>query len=133
MYNDLIGIPFVRGGRTAKGLDCYGLAMEVFRRNGVEIPEYDVDYTDEVKINKAINDGAVSERWKKIETPTVPCLLTIRFAQGFVNHVGVYIGNGRFIHTRERVGVCIERTNSPAWRGLIEGYYEYNNCSKEPV
>ena len=29
--------------------------------------------------------------------------------------LGVYIGQGRFIHTRKGVGVNIDRIDSPAW------------------
>lgn len=36
--DDLIGIPFVEGGRTLEGLDCAGLAQEVLRRAGFEPP-----------------------------------------------------------------------------------------------
>ena len=42
-YDDLIGVPFVDGGRDAKsGLDCWGLVKEVFRRQGYEVPDYHI-------------------------------------------------------------------------------------------
>ena len=53
--------------------------------------------------------------------------MAIRFGvpKGVVNHTGVYVGNGKFIHIRENVGVCVDRVNSPAWKKQIEGFYEY--------
>ena len=30
-----------------------------------------------------------------------------------------------YIHTRERIGVNIDRISSPAWRRVIVGFYEY--------
>lgn len=43
-YDDLIGIPFINGGRDRnKGFDCYGLVMEVYRRCGIALPEYTAD------------------------------------------------------------------------------------------
>jgi len=39
-YDDLIGIPFVDGGRDITGLDCWGLALELFKRQGYIIHDY---------------------------------------------------------------------------------------------
>lgn len=125
------------GGRNPqKGLDCYGLVMEVFRRYGYELPEYTDavrEWNNEKRCNEFYNEQK-SRYWKEIKNPTVPCLIAFSFnvPRGTVNHSGVYIGDGKFIHTRERVGACIESINNPAWRRLIEGYYECTiNGSKE--
>lgn len=33
-YEDLLNVPFVYGGRSKYGMDCYGLCIEMSRRNG---------------------------------------------------------------------------------------------------
>lgn len=33
-YDDLLEVPYILGGRTMAGLDCYGLVIECFRREG---------------------------------------------------------------------------------------------------
>ena len=39
---DLIGIPFVRGGRDPqRGMDCQGLVMAALARWGCDVPDYD--------------------------------------------------------------------------------------------
>ena len=129
-FNDLIGTPFVNRGRDAKtGLDCYGLVKEVFRRYGHEIPEYDMQYNydDMCRVNELISGNVKNYPWKEIKEPKEPCLIAIRFGspEGVVNHTAVYIGDGRFIHTRERIGVCIDRLSNPAWHRVIVGFYEY--------
>lgn len=130
-YSDLIGVPFKNRGRDIKsGVDCYGLVMEVHRRCGVELPEYTSDFDDMDKINSIfsgrINGGS---SWEKVDFASlpVPCLIAIRFGSppGVVNHAGCYIGNGKFIHIRENIGVCIDNINSPAWRKVIVGFYRY--------
>ncbi len=127
MYNfqKLLGIPFLDGGRDLKrGLDCYGLAMVVFNQMGIEIPEY---------YASAFNDQAVSNQIDKVkniewvqlekEALSVPCLILMKFNSNLENHVGVYIGEGKFIHCRNPIGVNIDRIESPAWRHRIVGFY----------
>lgn len=127
-FTDLIGVPFVNRGRdSVHGLDCYGLVKEVYKRYGYNIPEYDTDYNDMERINGLITGNTKGYPWKEISEPKVPCLIAIRFGSpaGVVNHTGVYIGGDRFIHTRERIGVNIDRISSPAWHRVIVGFYEY--------
>lgn len=128
-YDDLIGIPFINGGRDRnKGFDCYGLVMEVYRRCGISLPEYTADWDDEEKINSIVQREAGTTAWHRVKAPLpVPCLVALRMGTppGIVNHTGVYIGHGKFIHTRAKIGVCVSRIDSPAWRGVIEGFYEY--------
>lgn len=125
---DLIGVPFKNNGRDPKsGLDCYGLAMEVFHRFGIEIPEYWSDYDNCEKISNIIRKEKTTAYWQKTEVPTPPALVTIRFGvpAPYVNHTGVYIGDGKFIHTREKTGVVIENVHSIMWKYVIDGYYQY--------
>lgn len=128
-YEDLIGIPFINHGRDMRtGFDCYGLVIEIYRRMGIHIPEFNADWDDCQKINGIIQQQAVLPNWKKCVPPyPVPCLVAIRMgtAPGIVNHTGVYIGKNKFIHIRAKIGVCVNRIDSPAWRGVIEGFYEY--------
>ena len=128
-FVDLIGTPFANRGRDKNGYDCYGLVKEVYRRYGYDIPEYDLQYNydDMNRVDELISGNIKNYPWKEIAEPKAPCLIALRFGcpEGTVNHTGVYIGGGRFIHAREKVGVCIDRLFSPAWRRVIVGFYEY--------
>ena len=120
---DLIGKPFVDGGRGADGYDCLGLVREIYRRAGVDFPDYTGCCYDFEKFYR----GFLEERprWTRHELPDVPvpAVVAIRFNAPMVNHIGVYIGEGKFIHTREKTGAVIELVESPAWKRRIEGYY----------
>lgn len=135
-YSDLIGTPFKNEGRDPhKGLDCYGLVREIYRRFGYEIPEYLAPFNDVELITKLIKGGTAQYPWREVgknEELPVPCLMTIRFGvpRPYVNHTAVYIGNGRFIHIRENTGVCVDNIESPAWKRVIEHYYEYVGAKK---
>ena len=123
-YEDLLGTPFVNRGRDPKkALDCYGLAKEVFRRYNIDLPEYWISCDDASRINQTVNKEKESGRWIRLEKPQEPSLIVLRFNKHEWNHVGVYIGNGRFIHTAKRTGVRVERLDHPYWRHKIEGYY----------
>ena len=129
-YSDLIGVPFKNRGRDKNtGLDCYGLVMEVYKKIGIQLPEYYADWDNVEKINSIIRQEVGTSLWKKVDGSHIPiqCVMAIRFGvpKGVVNHTGVYVGNGKFIHIRENVGVCVDRISSPAWKKQIEGFYEY--------
>jgi cell wall-associated NlpC family hydrolase len=126
-YYDLIGIPFKDGGRDAAGFDCYGLVMEVYRRNGIDLPEYFAPALDSEAVSNQISQAKTLDIWQRASSTEPPFLsvMAIRFNSPLCNHTGVYIGDGRFIHTRERIGVSIDRIDSPAWRHRIEGFYIY--------
>jgi len=130
MYSDLIGIPFKDGGRSIDGLDCYGLVMEVYRRKGINLPEYYAPALDESAVSTQIEAAKALPIWQKAEAANPPLLavMAIKFNSIHCNHTGVYIGNGFFIHTRERIGVNIDRISSPAWRRRIEGFYVYGGA-----
>lgn len=39
IYNDLLTVPFLRGGRSTDGMDCYGFVIECLRREGKELKD----------------------------------------------------------------------------------------------
>ena len=123
MYSDLIGIPFVDGGRDLSGMDCYGLAIEVFKRHNIVLPDYRISCEDASQINQTVNREKQGGRWLRLERPEIPCVIVLRFNRFVWNHVGVYVGAGKMIHTAKKTGVRIERLDHPYWRNRIEGYY----------
>ena len=116
--SDLIGKPFRVGGNGVEGYDCWNLAVEVFRRFGIELPDY---RTECGSVPIAIEEKC--DKWVQCsgEIP-VPALIVFTTA-GLCDHVGVYLGLGRFIHAHETAGVVVCRTDHVFWKKRIEGYY----------
>lgn len=119
--DDLRYAVFKDGGRGPHEYDCWGLASEIFRRYGVQLPDYQISCNADERIDEQIN----SERpnWVRCQgTIPIPALVVIR-ELGLCDHVGVYIGNRKFIHIRAKAGVAIEPIDHPVWKRRIEGFY----------
>ena len=131
MVDDLIGIPFVDGGRSPSGYDCWGLAMEAARRFNHQLPEFHVRAHETFKIvhlmesQKQEADEGNSSRWIKLKDPEPGCLILMTNAIRGINHAGIYIGEGRFIHTLEGVSSHVSRLTEPMWKNRIKGFYKY--------
>lgn len=120
-YSDLLGLPFERRGRGPDKYDCWGLAREMFRRAGVDVPDFQSPDTVE-KIADLISDECRS--WRKVPIGTVGALLTFR-VEGVGAHVGYMLNGDRFIHAIEGEGVTTERlTNNPRLRPIASYRYE---------
>lgn len=116
--SDLVGKPFISGARGPDAYDCWGLAVEAFSRLGVEIPDY------------RLICGAVGTAVNKKRPEWVPCIgqipvpaLIVFTTLGLCDHVGVYVGDGKFIHSHIKTGVAITPTDHIYWKKRIEGYY----------
>ena len=121
LTSDLIGIPFVDRGRTAKGADCWALCMLAFERFGYSLPEQSVGAYEKELINETIQKDRL--QWIAIEKPEKPCLVLMRLGVvNVINHCGVYLGNGQMLHTRGKTGAVIEDVFSVRIRNLIQGY-----------
>lgn len=123
-YADLIGKPFKRGARGPHFYDCWGLVMEIYRRCGIEIPDYDTGLYTAEDVDDCAAVGKIDFKANFQRPEPVPCVILIRFNETvFCNHVGVHLGENRFIHAREKIGVNVDRLDSPAWNRKIEGFY----------
>ena len=125
----LFGAPFVRGGRDVKtGLDCQGLFLEAMKSFGHEVENTDTaEYATEV-VAGLIAKAAVSEKWVKIEVPEEGCAVAIALdslALDKTDHLGVYIGENKFIHMLEKRGVVTNRIDDPFFKNKIRGFYRF--------
>ena len=99
--SDLIGVPYLENGRTADGLDCYGLAIEVERRAGKKLNDIAYSYNYAELLDEVLPSLNVKETGEPREGALV--VMTIKREL----HVGVFLNNRQFIHATRNQGVRI--------------------------
>jgi len=82
-----IGVPYLWGGESAdEGFDCSGLTMTTYRLNGLNLPR---------NSRQQFAEGAPVTKTQLAKGDLV---FFATKKKGIVSHVGMYIGDGRFIH-----------------------------------
>lgn len=106
LAEDYIGVPYRYGGRDPqKGFDCSGLTWYVYQRQGLKLPQTS---RDQLKAGRKVNKA-------KLSPGDLVFFRNVKSRR--VDHVGIYVGQGRFVHA-PGAGKKVER------RDLSEKYYK---------
>jgi hypothetical protein len=88
---DFIGVPYLWGGTSYDtGFDCSGLTMTVYQLNGLNLPRHSATQFD-------AGNPVDRDNLQKGDL-----IFFATKGKGKVSHVGIYIGDGRFIHAPSR-------------------------------
>jgi cell wall-associated NlpC family hydrolase len=123
MYNDLIGKAFKDRGRGPDSYDCLGLLIEMYKRHGITIPDYNISCFDVLGIHQ--QSGEAKQLWLKLSSPVYPCAVLVKNNSVYNNHVGFYLGNGKMIHAIPEANICIVDLTKINKRFKIEGFYKW--------
>lgn len=110
-----IGVPYKWGGTSPKkGFDCSGLALVVYRLNGLDLPRASFQQFE-----------AGTSVGRRDLMPGDLVFFATRKSRR-VSHVGIYIGDDRFIHAPRRgKKVCIASLNSSYYAKRYMGGRNY--------
>jgi cell wall-associated NlpC family hydrolase len=105
----LKGKPYRYGGVTPKGFDCSGLVHYAYLKAGLSIP-------------RTTRDQYRASRRLSIEKAQPGDLLFFKINSRKLSHVGLYAGNGRFIHaSTAKKRVADASLQDPYWRKRLIG------------
>ncbi len=101
----MLGLPYLWGGTSWKGIDCSGFTRMVYLQSGIMLPR---DASQQVKLGTNVLFDELKEGdllfFGEKESPDKP---------EKVVHVGIWLGNNQFIHSSGMVRVSSFDKNAP--------------------
>lgn len=99
----LVGTPYRYGGSTPRGFDCSGLVYYSYSKAGIRVPR-----TTLSQLNNSMR--------VPVQQLQPGDLLFFKLDRRPASHVGIYAGNGQFIHAPSRgKKVSFTAVNDPYW------------------
>ena len=111
--NTLLGTPYLYGGNSPLGLDCSGFIYYAFNQGGL-------------KIARDSSEGYFYGKTTKVKNPVAGDLVFFENTyKAGISHMGIYIGNNKFIHAGT-VGVEVSDVTNSYWSSRLVDYKRFD-------
>ena len=128
----LQAVPYVDGGRSHEGCDCYGIGWLYNRLRGVALPSYGaITAADTRPFLQAVAEGRVT--WREVtlgEQGPGDVVLLRRRLTDLPLHVGWIVDDGRVMSTTRATGVTFQPIEDLSGENRLRGIYRYE-CDRE--
>ena len=106
-----LGIRYKRGGNSNKGFDCSGFVKQIYSEVfGIDLPHQSLEQNKSSLLSKVSPD--------ELKTGDLVFFSAGRNNKG-INHVGIYMADGRFIHSARTKGVVVSSLEDPHWKARL--------------
>ena len=106
-----LGIPYIRGGTGKRGFDCSGLTKQIYSEIfGLNLPHNSYEQS---RLNILENVPLNDEEFEPSD------LLFFAYKKKRINHVGIYLSDGKFLHASPKGGVKISNLDDPFWKHML--------------
>lgn len=132
--NKLFTIPYVLGGRSEDGADCWGLVIICYKDLfNITLPSYE-------HIAWSVSNGSTtaegiadlldtSAPFVKVGSPDLGDFVLINILGNPV-HIGFMINKTTMIHTSDKIGVASDDIRGRKWQKRIQGFYRHKDLEK---
>lgn len=102
-----IGVPYRYGGTTVRGVDCSGFTRNIYKK------VYGITLTHSSQ-NQLDKDVREKVKKKNLEQGDL-LFFSPKRSKRKINHVGIYLKNGKFIHASTSKGVRVDHLEDNYW------------------
>ena len=106
-----LGIRYIYGGASKRGFDCSGFVMKIYDEY------FSIDLPHKSSL-QSVSPQLMTVPLDDLRTGDL-IFFSINNKKNAVNHVGIYLSDGKFIHSGRSTGVVIASLKTSYWRSKI--------------